>query len=610
MSVGIGSMASAVVIPPGPAEFTGGTITYDGGYKIHRFTSSSTLTLSKSGTAISMAVLVVGAGGGAGSAAMPSPNNNACSGGGGGGQVLTGTLDISASTAVTVGTNPTGASPGAGGSVGGFSRIGSLTASGGAGGGGTDPLSFGGGSNGASGGGGRAVCTSTAVTSGGVGNPGGNGGSGQGVATAGEDSTRNAGGGGGAGGAGLNGTTTQKGNGGPGVYSDITGTNLMYGAGGGGGVGLRGLYSLDGAGNNSGTGSGGLSPSNNYRGFGGGGAGTSGGGGGGGTGVVVVRYRVAVKTAVRPGDIFYTPDPLIPVQATTGAYIYPYLTYAGFIPDPAFATLPWMGTSYFTYMGYNFYWTGTHWASGNGAGAQLNVGGLGNPMTGTGSEPHWARVATADMAAVLSARYKPTGTTAWSAKQWYWVNHCLFHWNGSSWDYQGPPNKDSNPNPKALWPDMITADPAITAEDQTNADKLTGLGYVPGMTYRWAYTSPSDSNKTAINGSYVSFMTFDPAHVADPFDRAHSFTWDGTKWIPWNAATTYKISVGYQTVTDPVIAALPANQRVVAMTQAGYHGGTAWTAPGVSATIGGTQAWWGPPTTTGSVSRWWIPGTA
>ena len=61
------------------AKATGGTITHDGMYTIHTFTSNGTFTPSLS---MSVSALVVGGGGGGGSL-----NYNASGGGGGGGVV-------------------------------------------------------------------------------------------------------------------------------------------------------------------------------------------------------------------------------------------------------------------------------------------------------------------------------------------------------------------------------------------------------------------------------------------------------------------------------------------------------------------------------------------
>lgn len=290
---------------------SGGTITTSGGYRVHTFTSSGTLTVPSQFSASANYLIVAG---GAGTGVRHS-------GGGGGGGLLTGNVTLSASSlSIVVGSG--GASSGTtNGSLGGngsnTSAFG-LTAIGGGHGG--TYLETGGATNASSGGsGGGCPYGGTSAGSGTAGQ--GNAGGILGTGTSG-------GGGGGAGAAGSIGASTRGGDGGAGVLSAIDGNSYYYAGGGGGslwgGGGQGGNGGIGGGGGGgyadftaSGTGGAGggsarNSGGNGYTcvgsgngGGGNGGANTGGGGGGcgqgafqsfngtggsGGSGIVIVRY--------------------------------------------------------------------------------------------------------------------------------------------------------------------------------------------------------------------------------------------------------------------------------------------------------------------------------
>lgn len=260
-----GPNASANTISE-PLNATGGTITYSGGYKIHRFTSSGTFGANVGGT---VQALVVGGGGGGG--------GDSGGGGGAGGVVYNTSYSITAGNkSVTVG--------GGGGanSNGSNSVFVGLTAYGGGGGGQINNN----GQNGGSGGGAGGHWGSDTTTYGGTGSQGNSGGnSAGGVITA--------GGGGGRGGAGYTATSsTTPGHGGNGSTYSITGTSLYYAGGGGGGSvnNPAGNGGLGGGANGSNVRSqvGGTGTAN--TGGGGGGGGSIAAGGTGGSGVVIIRY--------------------------------------------------------------------------------------------------------------------------------------------------------------------------------------------------------------------------------------------------------------------------------------------------------------------------------
>lgn len=272
---------------------TGGTITFDGNFRIHTFTSSGTFTVSRNPNSTALQYLICAGGGGGGS--------DFEGGGGGGGGVLTGTTTPTvASFPVTVGEGGSGSHAGTNSSA--FN----LTADGG-GAGGTSSTSNSDGGCGGGAGGFNGVA--------GNGSQGGDGGSNVQYL-----SSRGAGGGGG-GASGSNGgnatgsssseSNRVAGNGGAGVLSSITGTSTYYGSGGGGGAQAGYPYTAAGGTSSTGGGNGGHRYSTSAPGQaatyseqevtaptvygGGGGSGFVGASGtvirSGKDGVVIIRYR-------------------------------------------------------------------------------------------------------------------------------------------------------------------------------------------------------------------------------------------------------------------------------------------------------------------------------
>lgn len=215
---------------------TGGTITTDGAYTVHTFTSSGTFRIYGSALA---EVLVVGGGGAGGGTGA-----NACGIGGNGGQVVHSTaVPVAGVCAVVVGDGGTGATNASGGDGGGSSVAG-VTATGGTGGGGW---------NGAS--------------------PGRAGGTG-------------------AGGAGIDGDSTHGGIGGVGLAYATSGSSTYYGAGGGTGYTTGGIGGIGGGGYGDNYGAGGGTAGTANTGGGGGGNSSAGSTAGhnGGSGIVIIKY--------------------------------------------------------------------------------------------------------------------------------------------------------------------------------------------------------------------------------------------------------------------------------------------------------------------------------
>ena len=263
----------------GIAVATGGTITTDGDYKVHSFTSNGTFEVtsitntdpSLTGAATAEIEYLIIAGGGAGAADGSTTNGN---GGGGAGGYIPGSALLTAQTyAVVVGAGGVGALS-ANAVTGGDSSFNSITADGGGGGG--YYVNTPGEGGGSGGGGGATSGAGGGVTTAGFGNSGEAGYSG---------------GGGGGGGAGEDGGTDATGQGGDGLASSITGSSVTR-AGGGGGSIPSGTAKVGGDGGGGAGGSGGAGTDGSANTGSGGGAGVSGGeSGSGGSGIVIIRYK-------------------------------------------------------------------------------------------------------------------------------------------------------------------------------------------------------------------------------------------------------------------------------------------------------------------------------
>lgn len=272
------SVSKQGVTPTGFITATGGTITTDGNYKVHTFTSSGTFTVTAGSEPID--ILVVAGGGGGGG------DGGGGGGGAGGYKYMTGVTYGTGAYTVTVGAGGSGGASAGNGTSGGNSVFDVITSTGGgfgtyfAGGNGASGGSGGGGGGGAGQNGGAASPS-------GQGNAGGNGAN---------SPPRVGGGGGGCNAAGGNGTGSTSGSGGNGCSNSITGSSVTYAGGGGGGNGSgssgQGSGGTGGGGNGSANGSGSAGTANTGGGGGGGGPASSGfTGGNGGSGVVIVRYQ-------------------------------------------------------------------------------------------------------------------------------------------------------------------------------------------------------------------------------------------------------------------------------------------------------------------------------
>ena len=226
---------------------TGGTITTDGDFKVHKFTSDGTFTITAAGGSCS--VLIV-SGGGRGGRGSSSGRSGAGGGAGGAAEFSFQTFSTGAYT-VVVGAG----SPATGSETGSTLVRGSPSGI-------LGPDFYQTGMVGGGGAGGRNTVPSTGDSGGGGAEGGG----------------RNIGG---------------KGNPFFGIASSITGTSTYYGGGGGGGGGNGGSIGVGGNGGGGGGGNYGVQGTSGTAntGGGGGGGGGYGFGGAGGSGIVILRYK-------------------------------------------------------------------------------------------------------------------------------------------------------------------------------------------------------------------------------------------------------------------------------------------------------------------------------
>ena len=278
-----------------PKAFGGSTVTTDGTYWYHTYTSSGLFIPTTSLTNVDYLV-IAGAGGGGGwqggGGGAGGYRTSAGTSGGGGGAESKLSLTANTSYTVTIGAGGTGgpyATPGTGtsGSNSVFSTITSTGGGGGGGGGAGDSNTVG--SNGGSGGGGSLRSTNAAAGGTGTANQGYAGGAGA-IGNSGGYATGGGGGAGAVGGTPGNSGTTG-GNGGTGVASTISGTSVTRAAGGGGHGSTAGGTGGTGGGGNGSTGTGACTAGTANTGSGGGG-GRDQAGANGGSGIVIVRYAV------------------------------------------------------------------------------------------------------------------------------------------------------------------------------------------------------------------------------------------------------------------------------------------------------------------------------
>ncbi len=411
-SVCVGGTTSLTV----PAPTGGNAITQSGGYRIHNFTGSGTLTIPQ--TILNVEVLAVAGGGGGGGSGS---QDIAGGGGGAGGLVYTRSALANSAYTVTVGGGAAGGTGFAIGGTGGSTVFGPITVTGGGGGGSWTVVPTVGGSGG--GGGESNVIQAGAAGTIGQGNAGG--------ASMIYNNTNNSAGGGG-GGAGAVGAafvnTVTGGAGGVGLSYNLLNTGATFYSGGGGGGG----HTTGGAGGNGGGGAGRGGSSNNgfpgtaNTGGGGGGAltiftGATAVGGAGGTGVVIARYLdptvgtwstsngtiasvstsgVVTGVAAGPATITYS---VTAGGCTVATSIPVTVNAAPTVSSVSFGTNPYCGNSTTTATANGVGGTSPTVTWFSGAGGTGTNYGTGNPLTPVVAGNYYARVSVTNCTTVESA---------------------------------------------------------------------------------------------------------------------------------------------------------------------------------------------------------------
>lgn len=299
---------------------TGGSVTTNGGYTIHTFTSNGTFAVSGPGSV--EVLLVAGGGGGGGGASI-----NGGGGGGAGGVISTTHPATATNYPIVVGGGGSGGTNGQGVNGGNSTAFGH-TAFGGGGGGSFHGPGLSGGSGG---GGGRDEGYQAGGASGTTGQGSSGGGAGAG-------SWGSAGGGGGAGGAGYHGSTdsgnwtSPHSNGGVGVSSSISGTTQWYAGGGAGAWQTGSAQPVGGSGVGGNAGGNGAGGQNGVPNTGGGGAGGQfANGGSGGSGIVIIRYPTSSSGSTAPTIVSQPQTQSVAVNASVT-----FLVVANGNPSPSY----------------------------------------------------------------------------------------------------------------------------------------------------------------------------------------------------------------------------------------------------------------------------------
>jgi len=190
-----------------------------------------------------------------------------------------------------------------------------------------------------------------------------------------------------------------------------------------------------------------------------------------------------------------TPATLSPVNATRPADL-AALQALGPLGNSA----PWTAGQYVLLAdGSQAHWDGTAWVAGS-VPPVLTAFNAGRPATKVPANAAVPDTLAELLAMVPAVTANPT--TQWLADQYAQLTTDQVSWNGSTWVmYAGPVKEAVEPS------DTFSTETTITASDQTNADKLSGLGYAPALPAAWT------------TGQTFTVGTF-------------GFNWTGTAWAP------------------------------------------------------------------------------
>jgi hypothetical protein len=323
-----------------------------------------------------------------------------------------------------------------------------------------------------------------------------------------------------------------------------------------------------------------------------------------------VLPAVPTKTALMPSDIYTNRQSEIPpmLNGTTdfSTALPSFFTAMGYRPATA-EKLPWISSSptkRMTYLNSMVAWNGTHWIY-NMIYSKTSLSDTSFPVSFSksagSSPPAIGTLATdAERIDVMNAYYTASPLTPWTADQHQWVGNCIVQWDGSSWVILAKPVTIHEAATYACIPGDVLYDTRVTNQNSTIANQLSGWGYVP--TFRTKWTSGLTSSVALY--AYVSFPSPNQT-LMNP--TSSNFYWSGTAWTAGTGSPTGVVIAPGAVQTDAAIAALPADERVVACTLFGYYSTTNahWTS-GQSATIGGTVVHWHGSQT----RRYWAAGAA
>ena len=303
-----------------------------------------------------------------------------------------------------------------------------------------------------------------------------------------------------------------------------------------------------------------------------------------------------------PGDVEGTRDPTpIPVfNSTIEADIARQCNALGFTAAPAEKWAWRGGVKSWRYCNTNLYWSGTSWGQGVLSGTKTTLAPTASATVGNKSSatPSLYLLSTADQVEIANSFYQANPATAWGADEHVFLGGVIMQWNGTSWVIM--PNCNTPRIQEAatipVYQGDFFYDPRVTGA--ASASSLLGYGYIPVMRPQW-----KTANAPCPTLNYMSILGSDPAGPIVGWQ----FSWDGTGWVFSSSGYANPTVAPAAVVTNTWIAGLPADQRAVGCSMAGYIGSpsTHWTT-GQSATIGGCVVHWHGAGT----YKYWFPGAA
>ena len=318
-----------------------------------------------------------------------------------------------------------------------------------------------------------------------------------------------------------------------------------------------------------------------------------------------VAPPVPNKNAIMPYDQMVTPDPELPSfthmsYSSDAAYFVQARRYRVH-PSENLAWRAANGDKFWTYLNCRVIWNGTHWFNAALYSTKTTLDPTSSSVSYSlsGAAPALGVLpTTAEQIAVANSYYKATAVPGvWAADQMIFCGNVILQWNGTGYTVLCETPRIQEAATYPVFPGDMFMDSRVL--DTSAASSLLGYGYVPVLRHPW---------KVGTGMPLANRLTFyHPTNAAGAGGVMIQFSWNGTTWVGGSASTANTTVAPGAVVTDAIISALPAAQRVVACTLAGYIGNpsTAHWTTGQSATIGGTVVHWH-----GTGTRYWAPGAA